>query len=398
MIHLSDKSHCCGCAACVSVCPKHCIKMAEDEEGFFYPETDASMCVECGLCENVCPELRRNKERIPKLVYAVKNNDEKIRYASSSGGVFTLLAEKIIDEGGIVFGARFNAEWEVVHDYTDVKEGLSAFRGSKYVQSRIGNCYNKAKFFLQEGRKVMFTGTPCQIAGLKNFLRKDYDNLFTVDVVCHGVPSPKVWQIYLNEIASQGEKNSVLSHHNGGKMRIENVDFRSKSSGWKKYSFALTLSEATADGEKNTVLHSSIFTENPYMNAFLSDLDLRPSCYACPAKGGKSGSDITIADFWGIEDILPEFDDDEGVSLVLFYSEKGKSWLNELECECRTVDYQAATRKNPSVSRSVGRPVNRDFFFRQLKRGRSIRQICKDCSSDNFYKRINRFIYRKFGL
>ena len=398
MIQISNKSKCCGCTACVSICPKQCITMREDEEGFLYPMMDSSLCIDCNLCKKICPELHSKERREPLNVYAAKHKNEQVRLASSSGGIFTLLAERIIDENGVVFGARFNSNWNVIHDYTETKKGLTAFRGSKYVQSYMGNCYQKVKFFLQQGRKVMFTGTPCQIAGLKNYLRKDYDNLLTVDVVCHGVPSPKVWQMYLDEITRKGGKNSVLFHHIAEKADINHIDFRSKSTGWKKYSFALTLSEATADGEKNTVLLSSIFTENPYMNAFLSNLSLRPSCYDCPAKSGKSGSDITIADFWGIENVSPEFDDDKGISLVLSYSEKGGRWLSGLDCECIDVDYRSAKKMNPSISSSVSKPINRAFFFRQLIRKKNIRLAWEDCSSNMFKKRVCRYLYKKIGI
>ena len=220
----------------------------------------------------------------------------------------------------------------------------------------------------------------------------------TVDVVCHGVPSPKVWQMYLDEIARKGGKNSVLSHHIAEEAEINHIDFRSKSTGWKKYSIALTLSEATADGEKNTVLLSSIFTENPYMNAFLSNLSLRPSCYDCPAKSGKSGSDITIADFWGIEEVLPEFDDDKGISLILSYTEKGIYWLKGLNCEYTKVDYQTAQKNNPSISTSVAKPINRNFFFHQLEYKNSIQSIWENCSSNALNKRVRRFLYRKLGI
>lgn len=398
MIQISNKSKCCGCTACVSICPKQCITMREDEEGFLYPMVDSSLCIDCNLCKKICPELHSKERREPLNVYAAKHKNEQVRLASSSGGIFTLLAERIIDENGVVFGARFNNNWNVIHDYTETKKGLTAFRGSKYVQSYMGNCYQKVKFFLQQGRKVMFTGTPCQIAGLKNYLRKDYDNLLTVDVVCHGVPSPKVWRIYLNEIARKGGKNSVLFHPISEKQEIKSINFRSKSTGWKKYSFALTLSETTADGEKNTVLLSSIFTENPYMNAFLSNLSLRPSCYDCPTKSGKSGSDITIADFWGIEEVLPEFDDDKGISLILPYTEKGIYWLKDLNCEFTKVDYQTAQKNNPSISTSVTKPINRNFFFHQLKYKNSIQSIWENCSSNALNKRIHRFVYRKLGI
>lgn len=399
MIQIVDKSQCCGCTACVSVCPKQCIAMQEDEEGFLYPVVDTSLCIDCNLCQKVCPELHPMNTRTPLHVYAAKHKDEQIRLASSSGGIFTLLAEKVIDEGGVVFGARFNVRWEVVHDYTETKEGLTAFRGSKYVQSRMGNCFSKVRSFLSEGRKVMFTGTPCQIAGLKQYLRKDYDNLLTVDVVCHGVPSPKVWRMYLDEVARKGKKNSVLPHSIYGRdALIKGISFRDKCLGWKKFSFALTLSEATADGEQNTVLLSSVFTENLYMNAFLLNLSLRPSCYACLAKAGKSGSDITIADFWGIEDVLPEFDDDRGTSLVLAFSEKGRQMLTCLEYDKGEVAYVAALKQNSCMLESVKIPINREFFFRQLNRGKNFHKACEVCISLRLDKRIYRFLYRKIGI
>ena len=399
MIQITDKSHCCGCTACIAICPKQCITMKEDDkEGFFYPVVDSLACINCGLCQKVCPMMHQDDIREPLNVYAAKNKDEKIRLASSSGGIFTLLAERVINEGGVVFGARFNTDWEVIHDYTETKEGLAAFRRSKYVQSYMGDCYQKVKSFLQQDRKVMFTGTPCQIAGLKNYLRKDYDNLLTLDVVCHGVPSPKVWRMYLNEITCKGGKNTVLPHPIDKKAEINSIDFRSKSIGWKKFSFALTLSKATANGEKNSVLLSSIFTEDPYINMFISNLSLQPSCYNCPSKAGKSGSDITIADFWGIEKVLPEFDDDKGISLILSYTGKGIYWLKDLNCEYIKVDYQNAQKNNPYISNSATKPINRNFFFHRLKHKKNFQSIWEDCSSNALNKRIRRFLYRKFNI
>ena len=199
MIKSTNKKLCTGCAACYSICPVRCISMQEDSEGFLYPVVEKDKCTSCKKCETVCPAIVQRNERKPLYVYAAKNLNEEIRRQSSSGGIFTLIAESIIQEGGVVFGARFNENWEVVHDYTETIEGLAAFRGSKYVQSRIGNTYLSAKDFLLAGRKVLFSGTPCQIAGLKAFLQDDYDNLLTVDLVCHGVPSPLVWKRYLDE-------------------------------------------------------------------------------------------------------------------------------------------------------------------------------------------------------
>ena len=304
MIHITDREKCCGCEACIQRCPQQCITLHEDGEGFLYPETDEGRCIDCGLCEKVCPVIFQGTGRRPLNVYAAKNPDEEIRWESSSGGVFTLLAEKILSEGGVVFGARFDARWEVVHDYTENVEGLSAFRGSKYVQSRIGDSFRQTECFLKTGRKVLFSGTPCQIAGLKLFLKKEYDNLLTVDFICHGVPSPGVWRKYLKEIAARraAGKNTVLYaslNKSGDVLRdISFISFRDKTLSWKKYSFVVCFS-ATDGAEKNSVLLSEDLHTNLFLKGFLADLYLRPSCYACPVKKLKSGSDLTIGDFLG---------------------------------------------------------------------------------------------------
>ena len=215
---------CCGCSACAQTCPRQCIRMIPDSEGFEYPHVDLTACIDCGLCSLVCPVLKQNTAKTPLQAYAAKNNDEETRRLSSSGGVFTSLAESVLKRGGVVFGASFDRNWDTVHTYTGNIDGLSAFRGSKYTQSRIGTSYRDAETFLNEGREVLFSGTPCQIAGLKGFLRKDYSRLFTVEILCHGVPSPKVWQKYLD-----GRKKK---HHCS---RIIRINFRDKGKGWKRY-------------------------------------------------------------------------------------------------------------------------------------------------------------------
>ena len=193
MIKITDKKDCCGCAACVQRCPKQCISLKEDGEGFLYPVVDESLCVGCGLCEKVCPIINRPEKLPVKEVLAVKNRNEEERMASSSGGVFVALAKKVIDQGGVVFGAVFDENWEVRHTYAENMDGVRPMMGSKYVQSRIGDTFRQAEKFLKEGRKVLFTGSPCQITALHNYLRKDYPNLLSVDFLCHGVPSPGVW-------------------------------------------------------------------------------------------------------------------------------------------------------------------------------------------------------------
>lgn len=399
MVHIKKKTLCCGCSACVQVCPKQCISLYEDKEGFLYPCVDKTKCIECGLCEKVCPCLGDSSEREPKVVYAAKNSNENIRLKSSSGGVFTLLAEKVINAGGVVFGARFDENWDVELSYTETIEGLSAFRGAKYIQAQVGTTFIEAERFLKAGRKVLFSGTPCQIKGLLKYLRKDYDNLLTVDFVCHGVPSPKVWRLYLKEeierIARQGDdgKNIVLSSL--VMPTIKGINFRDKSSGWKKYSFTLQLTKALAEGEQNSVLRSNKFYENPFMQAFLSDLILRPSCYACPAKSGKSSSDITIGDFWGIEHIKPEIDDDKGVSLVMVHNEKCIYYLNS--SSMIELAYQDALNGNLRIAKSVVRPLYRNFYLHKtIRRNRFV--VYKPNKIIKILERIRRIIKNRLGI
>ena len=387
MIHIQDKHNCCGCAACVQACPKQCISFNEDEQGFRYPLVDESLCIDCGLCEKVCPVINQADERKPLKVFAAQNPNEEIRLKSSSGGIFTMLAEAVIDEGGVVFGAQFDNNWEVEHVFVETKEGLEAFRGSKYLQSRTGETYKQAQDFLKVGRKVLYSGTSCQIAGLKKFLRKEYKNLITVDVVCHGVPSPLVWRTYLDDFKKCPKgttgKNSVCSSINEMPV-ITGIYFRDKSTGWKKFGFVLRGTSAfTAD--KNTVLSSvnteekhdvllhETFDKNLFMQFFLKNLCLRPSCSACPAKSGKCGSDITLADFWGISAFYPKWDDDKGTSLVLINSQKGMTLFGHLNVNYIATSYEQGFYCNPSIERSVqftsDVPEFWNAFYSQDKKG-----------------------------
>lgn len=346
MIHITDKHQCCGCEACVQACPKHCISFQRDNEGFFYPEVDTSSCIQCGLCEKVCPVLTPYDEQRPQEVLAAINPDNAIREQSSSGGIFTLLAEQVLRQGGVVFGVRFDDQWVAVFDYTESVEGLSAFRGSKYLQARVGNSYVRCKQFLDAERQVLFSATQCQIAGLHHFLGKPYPNLLAVDIICHGVPSPKVWQHYLDEAVESGRR------------AISDVQFRDKRLGWKRFSFTLGYDDST---ESYTL--TSPFAENPFMRAFLSNLILRPSCHACPAKEGRSHADLTIADFWGINQVNPEMDDDRGTSLVLVHTDKGHDSLRACSFRSAPATYDEAVRCNPSAEVSVAPHPRRDHFF-----------------------------------
>lgn len=361
MIDIKDKKLCCGCNACVQRCPKQCISVQKDEEGFLYPIVDLSICIDCGLCEKVCLVLNQGSERNPIEVFAAVNKDDSIRMQSSSGGIFTALAEQIIQEKGVVFGARFDEKWEVKHDYTETIEGLKAFRGSKYVQSRIGDTFRQAEFFLKTGRKVMFTGTPCQIAGLRLFLRKEYENLLAVDIICHGVPSPMVWRKYLEDKTKRQ-----------GIKFIQSISFRDKGTGWKNYSFNIKYKNGCSENS-----FSEYASQNIFMKGFLADLYLRPSCYACPSKKLKSGSDITLGDFWGIQHIKPELDDDKGICSFIINTRKGMEWQNKLEILKYKFDFADVVKGNPSLVYSANIPENRVAFYDKLRTRGLIKLVSK---------------------
>ena len=372
MIDIKEKHNCCGCGACVQICPKQCISMSADNEGFLYPHVNNVICIDCGLCERVCPVINQNEPKEPLAVYAAKNTNEEIRLKSSSGGIFTLLAEQVIADNGVVFGARFNENWEVIHDYTETVEGLEPFRGSKYMQSIIGDNFKVAKQFLNNGRKVLFSGTPCQIAGLKKFLRKDYEKLLTVEVVCHGVPSPMVWRDYLDYKRTEraAGKNTVPSSLNELPV-IAGISFRDKTNGWKKFGFKISYAASKAaensvsKSADNTNYEITPFSEDLFMKGFLKNLYLRPSCYHCAARQGKSGADISIADYWGIQSIHPEIDDDKGTGLVLINSKHGANYFNSIANQINSLisNYNNAIMQNPCIVKSVKEPNRRHQFW-----------------------------------
>lgn len=358
MIKITDKQLCCGCGACQQKCPKQCISLIQDNEGFSYPMIDQSICIDCGLCESVCHELHPYGKRKPLSVIAANNKNTAVRLSSSSGGIFTLLAERTINKGGVVFGARFDGNWQVILDYTETIEGLDSFRGSKYVQANTQITYRQAEKFLKEGRNVLFSGSPCQIAGLLHYLRKDYPNLLTVDFVCHGVPSPRVWRIYLNEISEAGCK------------AISNVEFRNKDNGWKLFNFKLEYNKQ----DQNFTI-SSCHQDNHYMKAFLRNMILRPSCHKCKAKYGSSHSDITIADFWGVAETLPQMDDNKGTGLVLLNTVKGISYFPYGEVDYMESSLEAATKNNPGLNHIATPHPNRKEFFDNLCDDKSVVEL-----------------------
>lgn len=345
MIDVKDKKKCTGCHACMSVCPRKCIRMMPDEEGFLYPQVDKEQCIGCGACEKVCPVLHPSDRQFPLQVYAARNWDEDVRMSSSSGGVFTLLAREIIRRGGVVFGASFAKDWQVVHSWTEQMEGLAAFQGAKYVQSLMGDTYLQVCRFLKQGRWVLFSGTPCQVAGLKHFLRTSYERLLTVDVVCHGVPSPLVWRTYLDSINPCNAPITALS-------------MRDKSRGWKQYGMEIRT--------EDTVLYTGKAAMNLYSQGYLDNLYLRPSCYACPVRKGRSHSDLTLGDFWGIERVYPSMDDNRGTGLVLVNTPMGMNFYRSLLVLQKEVTYEQALRGNPSLEYSAPLTEVREEFWRRF--------------------------------
>lgn len=384
MINIKSKKECCGCQACASVCAHRAITMQADAEGFLYPMIDKDACTFCGLCEQVCPVIHQVPPHQPLKVYAARSNDEELRRQSSSGGIFTLLAEAVIREGGIVFGAKFNEEWNVIHAWTESIDGLAAFRGSKYVQSTIGNTYKEAKEFLLQGRKVLYTGTPCQIAGLKRYLRKDYENLLTADIICHGVPSPLVWQKQLDQMRAKGE--------------ITSISFRDKTYGWSQYAFRLSYIPTTAGTSKEQTLLIPR-SENAFMRGFLADLYLRPSCHDCPARRGKSNSDITLGDFWGIQHVFPKLSDNKGCSAILIHSTKGQIFYNKLKRTDIESNYECILSENPSLEYNPKQTIYARRFWRKFPQ-QGLRCISSICNQRNIlniksqYFKIKRALLR----
>ncbi len=298
------------------------------------------------------------------LAYAVINKDICIREKSSSGGVFTLVAEYVINKGGVVFGAAFNDENNVEHICVTEKEALDKLRGTKYVQSNLGTSYKEAKALLDEGKSVLFTGTPCQVGGLKSYLGKDYDNLYCQDIVCHGIPLPSVWEKY----KAYREKMAGA--------KIKEISFRNKSKGWKRYSVQFVF--------ENGKIYTERASEDLYMRAYLSDLCLRESCYDCKFKLLERQADITLADFWGVENIASDMDDDKGTSLVLVHSDKGKKILDAIldKAKVQESDLQKAVAFNKAAIVSANKPDKRESFL-------------KDIESISFDKVVNKYVVKK---
>ncbi len=344
---------CTGCGACVSACPVRCLEMVADSEGFLYPVVQNDACIHCGKCTSVCPVSKDCSKKGPQVCFAVKSADEGVRSASSSGGVFPALAEAVLARDGMVFGAAWTEDYEVQHIAVTESKDIPLMQGAKYAQSQTGNTFRQAKEVLETGRPVLYAGTPCQIAGLRSYLRKDYENLICVDMICHGVPSPAVWQAYLSEF-TEGQKPAAVNH-------------RCKDSGWSHYQYSMSV---TLEGGQRILCKNG---EDPFLKGMVQDLYLRPSCSDCRFKGTHHQGDLTLSDFWGIWNLDPGFDDNKGVSAVIVNTRKG---LDLLESCDRLIKKEVALSnicaENPSWARSSHMHRNRTSFFAGLSKGEKV--------------------------
>lgn len=370
MIEIKNKKDCCGCGSCAQVCPVNCIIMIEDREGFLYPKVEKEKCVDCNLCIKGCPiqSIYSNLDnKVKPIAYAAFVKEDEIRLSSSSGGIFSVLVHIILRENGVVFGAAFDSNMSVHHIAIEDENELYKLQGSKYIQSRIDDTFQEVSYFLKRGRKVLYSGTACQIAGLKRYLGRDYNNLYTVDVLCHGVPSPKVWRKYL------------VSKEQLAGSQVKKVYFRKKQTGWKTFSIELQFN--------NSKKYEQVFYKDVYMLMFLKNICLRPSCYNCKFKSLSRLSDITLGDFWGIENIAPEMDNNKGTSIVLIQSDKGKRLFHDISnsIEIKSIDAKTALPDTFDSMRSVQPHVKRNDFFDQLDTT-SIQKLGKMVQPSLFFK------------
>lgn len=346
------KSECCGCSACSNICPKNAITMKADEKGFTYPEISADKCVECGLCKKVCPIINHHtSETQAQHAYALKHKDEKIRKASSSGGAFYEIALKVINEGGKVYGAAYDENFVVKHIGVSDKNSLERIMKSKYVQSDMGCTYTKVKSDLDKEIPVLFSGTGCQVQGLRNFLGKEYDNLLCVDIVCHGVPSPRLFADYLKFM----EKKY--------KSKVTSVKFRGKAIKGQVQDILITF--------ENGKVYSKLAVIDSYYSFFAKNFSLRDSCHHCPFTCKKRYGDITLADFWRIEKQFPEFQDNKGISLLLTNTEKGNKYYKTIKAsfDCFESPLELAMSQEAFNTQCKKSPKSNDFWNTYLASG-----------------------------
>lgn len=365
MINITEnnKKDCCGCTACASACPKNCISMVCDSEGFKYPKIDSKLCVDCGICEKVCPVINSEKnEELPEKAYIVRNTNPEIVKNSTSGGAVTAFCEEILSKNGIIFGGAFDKDFEVKHMSAEKTEELKIFRSSKYVQSDLTDTFQRVKKSLDDGRYVMFTGTPCQVEGLLKYLKKPYEKLFTVDFVCRAVPSPLVWKKY-KELKTK-KYNSEITYAN----------FREKTYGYHSANLTLRF----ANGKK-----SIENTKTDYMlKSFFDGMCSRPSCNDCAFRKVKRVSDLTVFDCWDITRYVPDLaDDDKGYTAVIVQSEKGSQMLKDVNKKLIMYKADVDTLIKNDGFMAVQNPdvhPKRSQYFEMLNSGVPLDRIVKE--------------------
>lgn len=348
MIQINKPEECCGCTACLQICPRKCIEMREDAEGFLYPFVDKEQCINCDLCNDVCPVINSFEFHPVKEAYAAYVIDNEMRLSSSSGGIFGVIAEAVIKRKGIVCAVRMSEDCkEAVFDIVSDSKSLISLQGSKYLQAYPDQVFLELKSELDKRTTVFFSGTPCQVNGFKLFLGDEYDNLITMDIICHGVPVPFLWGKYIGHL--EGIYNSV----------VINVNFRDKSHGWRNFGLLSRF--------KNNKTHYSEFSMDPYMGMFLRNLCLRPSCYECGSKKYRM-ADITVGDFWGIDNVFIDPNVNLGVSSVIVRNDKGKEIFDEISAGIvkTPVIYEDIIKENSPEYMSVNRPLLREEFIRDI--------------------------------
>lgn len=345
-----EKEQCCGCRSCEQICPKSCISMFADDEGFLVPQINKELCINCGLCVNHCPMLSDEKKEVMPHVYAAKNKNKEVLLDSTSGGIFDALARIILEKNGTVFGCAWSESLVAEHIEISNVNDLEKLHGSKYVQSDTKNTYTRVKNLLLQNQYVLYSGTSCQIAGLKSFLNEDFEKLFTIDIICHGVPSPILFKKY----------KKWLSIKMGSPIIF--YDFRSK----EKNAWGLTYKAKTKTKTKTKYLTAYL---DPYYAAFLKGETYRECCYKCKYSNKNKPSDITLGDFWGIENQHPEFFDDKGVSIAIVNTNKGHIVFDSIKENINYInsEYDRASFNNMNLIKATVRPDIRDDIYVNIK-------------------------------
>ena len=373
-MHVENKHNCTGCGACFNACPTKAITMAWNNNGFYTPYINSEKCVNCGLCERICPLDKYKSQNIEQPeVFAFQNRDKETLYKCASGGAFASLANLVIEHNGTIYGVVYDDNMKVCHAKAESIEDLEKMYSSKYVQGDTKEVFAQAKTDLDNGKTVLFSGTPCQIAGLKSFLRKDYEKLLTVDLVCHGVPSPKVFEMYKKEFMTKRPQDEWLL----------NIDFRSKVEGWSPSLVTTTTTTTT------TTTHAA---KDDFMQAFLSNLSINDSCLNCQFNKLPRIADLSLGDFWGVDKYDQSMNDNKGLSIVLVNSEKGQFWFNQIKTQglCKEIPLDFVIKNNPNIYGSSKPHAKREEFFEDINNGKSL----KECVKKYCKTPIHIFIYR----